>query len=460
MKLLDNGFHSFKKSIKSLNNLELNNTYINDEYEYEIKEIIISLHHSIETLFKHIIREESKFLLYDRLEDVFDKELNKIINPNKKNNKELHTISFMDAVTRVIVLKGIKISNAKYNLFKTLNEYRNSLTHYEFDMKNKDIEHLLANIIPIVYNILSTQINEFSQFARINDLESNVSDINKNELIWKLSRYYDLLDKVNKADDKLKEYDNNKGLINQFYENHKKNKDNIYEICPYCNKKDVFKKINTVIIGLSEKAYSGKCEYCNFELNKEEALFILNEFFDGQTYKNRHEYYILDELENIISIDDLKDEEIREKINQLYISYSDKVQATLIKILENKIEVLCEEFSERYFEQNISGYVEYGEAMLIDGSVDINLYSYEVDITDDEELIKYINNINILTRGDIEFIDRVAYNNEFEYELIYPDANYDNEDVYGTCNVHINFELDRDCFDLELIEDLEDDDIE
>lgn len=460
MKLLDNGFHSFKKSIKSLNNLEINNTYINDEYEYEIKEIIISLHHSIETLFKHIIREESKFLLYDRLEDVFDKELNKIIDPNKKNNKELHTISFMDAVTRVIVLKDIKISNAKYNLFETLNEYRNSLTHYEFDMKNKDIEHLLANIIPIVYNILSTQINEFSQFARINDLESNVSDINKNELIWKLSRYYDLLDKVNKADDKLKEYDNNKGLINQFYENHKKNKDNIYEICPYCNKKGVFKKINTVIIGLSEKAYSGKCEYCNFELNKEEALFILNEFFDGQTYKNRHEYYILDELENIISIDDLKDEEIREKINQLYISYSDKVQATLIKILENKIEVLCEEFSERYFEQNISGDVEYGEVMLIDGSVDINLYSYDVDITDDEELIKYINNINILTRGDIEFIDRVAYDNEFEYELIYPDANNDNEDVYGTCNVHINFELDRDCFDLELIEDLEDDDIE
>lgn len=67
MKLLDNGFHSFKKSIKFLNNLDINNIYINDEYEYEIKEIIISLHHSIETLFKHIIREESKFLLYDRL---------------------------------------------------------------------------------------------------------------------------------------------------------------------------------------------------------------------------------------------------------------------------------------------------------------------------------------------------------------------------------------------------------
>lgn len=163
-----------------------------------------------------------KFLLHDRLEDVFDKELNKIINHNKKNDKELHTISFMDAVTRVIVLKGIKISNAKYNLFETLNEYRNSLTHYEFDMKNKDIEHLLSNIIPIVYNILSTQINEFSQFARINDLESNVSDINRNELIWKLSRYYDLQDKANKAEDKLKEYHNDKSLINQFYENYKK----------------------------------------------------------------------------------------------------------------------------------------------------------------------------------------------------------------------------------------------
>ena len=81
-----------------------------------------------------------------------------------------------------------------------------------------------------------------SQFARINDLESNVSDINKNELIWKLSRYYDLLNKVNKADNKLKEYDNNSGLINQFYENYKINKDNIYEICSYCNKKIYLKK--------------------------------------------------------------------------------------------------------------------------------------------------------------------------------------------------------------------------
>ena len=68
---------------------------------------------------------------------MFDKELNKIINPNKKNNKELHTISFMDVVTRVILLKGINISNSKYNLFETLNEYRNYLIHYEFDMKNK-----------------------------------------------------------------------------------------------------------------------------------------------------------------------------------------------------------------------------------------------------------------------------------------------------------------------------------
>lgn len=41
-------------------------------------------------------------------------------------------------------------------------------------------------------------------------------------------------------------------------------------------------------------------------------------------------------------------------------------------------------------------------------------------------IIKYINNINILTRGDIEFINAISYNNEFEYELIYPDANNDN----------------------------------
>ncbi|WGX76512.1 hypothetical protein QJS64_04975 [Paraclostridium bifermentans] len=69
MNLVDNGLHSFKKVIKSLSELD---TYRNtDEYEFEIKEIIISLHHSIETLFKYIIKSESECLIYDKIEDFF-----------------------------------------------------------------------------------------------------------------------------------------------------------------------------------------------------------------------------------------------------------------------------------------------------------------------------------------------------------------------------------------------------
>lgn len=44
MKLRDNGLDSFKKAIKKLQ--QINNISPGD-YEYEIKDIIISLHHSI-----------------------------------------------------------------------------------------------------------------------------------------------------------------------------------------------------------------------------------------------------------------------------------------------------------------------------------------------------------------------------------------------------------------------------
>lgn len=122
------------------------------------------------------------------------------------------------------------------------------------------------------------------------------------------------------------------------------------------------------MIGLAEKAYGGRCKYCDFELTKEEVLFILNE------------------LENITSIDDLKDEDIAEKINELYITYRQKIQATLIKIIENKIELLCEEFSDKYFEEHISGHVEYREEMLVQGTIDVNLDSYDLGINKDNKI--------------------------------------------------------------------------
>lgn len=190
-----------------------------------------------------------------------------------------------------------------------------------------------------------------------------------------------------------------------------------------------------------------ECNVCSKKCNIDNDKFI-----EIKLSNSNINIPMLEKLEGIISGESLIDKDTIENINNLQSIYGDEIEQRVMRILEDKIEVLCEEFSEKYFEQNVIACGEDGEDMLINGSVNINLFSDDLDIEYDDELIKYLNNINKLTRGNIEFIKKLSYNNVFEYELIYPDANNDNEDVCGICNIHINFELDTDRFELEAIE--------
>ena len=92
-----------KKTIKKLDNLHKG--FDSLEYECRLKDIIINLHHSIETMFKYMIKEKDEFLLYSNCNDIFKGRVLSKFNTPKKD----------------------------YNKFKTLNEIRNSLTHYERD---------------------------------------------------------------------------------------------------------------------------------------------------------------------------------------------------------------------------------------------------------------------------------------------------------------------------------------
>ena len=129
MNLFENGKDLLKKTIKKLDNLHKG--FDSLEYECRLKDIIINLHHSIETMFKYMIKEKDEFLLYSNCNDIFKgRVLSKFNTPKKE---EIKTIQFLDAVDRVIVLCNIDIVKEDYNKFKTLNEIRNSLTHYERD---------------------------------------------------------------------------------------------------------------------------------------------------------------------------------------------------------------------------------------------------------------------------------------------------------------------------------------
>jgi len=124
MNVLDNGIDSLQKALQSLNNIDKVNE---EKIEFELKDIIIRVHHSIETLVKYLIREKNEYLIYDKLDKVFE---------NKRASKESkkNTIQFLDAINRICILYEIKISDNDYDKIKDLNEIRNSITHYEINL--------------------------------------------------------------------------------------------------------------------------------------------------------------------------------------------------------------------------------------------------------------------------------------------------------------------------------------
>lgn len=445
MKILDNGFHSFKNAINLLQYLEKPK---DQNYEYTLKEIIISLHHSVETLFKYIIKSTNEYLLYENINDIFSQKSKNFIE-NKNNDIKYQTIKFIDAIDRVIILKNEKMSSKQYNFFITLNEYRNALTHFELETENKQIEHLIANVLPIIYRILKNNIPQFKEFAKNNNLQANVNSIIKEELNWKLKQHINLIKKIQNVDTQIKYYDSNPKEKEKFFKNHNTKEKNInYEKCPYCNK-NTFIKTNTIIIGFEEKIFSGECKFCGFKSNKENALFIFNDFSNYELYLNDCFTYIFDILEEIICNEDNLDktlelEEIK-VLGQLYESNKEKMEDVFIQIVQKKVEELCEYFAESYFDKHVNGYVEYGEEMLNEGSVSIDL-SLE-DLECDNELVNIINNIYVFTNGNLEFLDgKVQYSNEFEYSIIYPNPNWDNEDTEGPCYIQADYKFDSSNF--------------
>lgn len=67
MNLVDNGLDSLRKALLALFNMD----NIKDSEDFALKDIIINFHHSIEVLFKHLVSEKNKFLIYENQELIF-----------------------------------------------------------------------------------------------------------------------------------------------------------------------------------------------------------------------------------------------------------------------------------------------------------------------------------------------------------------------------------------------------
>lgn len=194
MNRFENGFHSFKKAIRGLTKDSID--------EFDLKEIIINFHHSIEVLFKYILFNKHSLFIYDNIEKLIDENFNIKIGISRKNedknNTELFTITFNDTVKRVIVICEETIDKYTYNRIKNLNKFRNSLIHDELDLIKEDVEQLIISVLPTVIMILRKHLpeenrKEFIKFIDNKDIIAKLNNLYTDNDKWKIITIINLL---------------------------------------------------------------------------------------------------------------------------------------------------------------------------------------------------------------------------------------------------------------------------
>lgn len=399
MNLYENGTDSLKKSIKIFN--EINNEYFSknkykqkniykNQYqedffdkikeenllegkefellknrEYKLKDLIINLHHSIETMFKYMIQQKNEYLIFENCEEIFKAKATSTFKDEKK--VELKTIQFLDAIHRVIVLYDIQITQLDYNKFVLLNKMRNALTHYEKEFTDNEVEHLVALLIPILLKIYKDNIFDFESWAKKNEIYSTINNcINKNDL-WLLEKHYDFKTRWNECQNEWSCLETtNKSKIEKLFKN--KNKLITYLECPVCGK-ELFIPTGAYIINLEEYLYLGKCKCCNIDIKKEDAEFIALNYGKYDNYDLNKIDHIKNAIENLLFSNNLNFDEIRDIIKQIietiYINkeiFIDDFKKNLIYLIKD----ICEIIEKEAFNFSMD---EFSDIVIYDNSI-------------------------------------------------------------------------------------------
>lgn len=305
MDILENGLDSIGKSINLLK--KIHNTRNNEYYEFLLKDIIINLHHSTETLFKYLIKQKDEYLIYSDLEDIFKINVeNKFKSTNKI--KQMQTIQFMDAIHRVIILYDIDLKQEEYNRFKFLNDIRNSLTHYELEFKGDITEHTIALLLPTLFNIYSKYICIFDDFANKNNFYVDIKDTIKIIEIWNLKRIFQLNKKVDKAIAYINALENDSKQKSKII---KTNESNIeYIDCPICKYKK-FKANGNLILANDNIDFTGICMYCGISIEKQDVQFINLNFSSYDNFLTWRRRFAIDIFSKILNSDIALNEEYK-----------------------------------------------------------------------------------------------------------------------------------------------------
>lgn len=153
--MLENGMDSIKQGFVNYYKYRtlVENKQATIEDYYVLKRAILNTQHGVEILLKYIIQKKSEFLIIDSIDNDFRKAYLEKIKHNylsvfsAANASKVHTITYKEAVLRAKDLCNIPFTEETINKLYKLGEYRNSLTHAEIDINNRDIENLFDGLL-------------------------------------------------------------------------------------------------------------------------------------------------------------------------------------------------------------------------------------------------------------------------------------------------------------------------
>lgn len=452
MNVLDNGLDSFVKSIKGINSLS---TKIDDlQYEFALKEIIISLHHSIETLFKHLISEKSTYLIYKDLDQLFKNMFLPKIKNNYKVN-QCNTIEFLDAVQRVLVLYEVDIEENEYNRFVYLNSIRNAITHYEWHFENEIAEHTISLLVSTLFRIYKTNLSGFDSFVVENGLISQVTEMDKNNEMWKFEKLLLLNEKIILSNKEIEILDSNPIEKQKIYS--EKQSEVEYIKCRYCNN-ERFMVTGSLIVNSIQVEYLGKCKYCKIELY-ESDIHLLNILNVGNNFK-RVNLYLHSSLSKLLSCENgIRNDygQYTEDIRRLFTKHDEILTQKSIIHLKYIIDEIFTFLATKYFEDEIyyyndvterlveddSGIVELDDILLIEKYLDreegsneeelCSLYDKLIINMDNYSFVTGLNSDEIFEKmWDIDYFE--SYHNAYYH-------NFNNEEREFEISIRVNFNM-------------------
>lgn len=271
MDLLQNGLHSLKKAINNLKDID---GISGDERELILKEVILGLHHSTETLFKYLVKNKHDILIYQDLKDYFSKEVNRIKGEGTTDFK-VKTITFMEAIDRAVVLNesDIEISKVDYGCFERLNSLRNSITHHECNLAEKEVNFLITQVLTIIFPIYKKLIPNFEEYVSKHNLNINGTNQVNDYHIWRFLRHFSLRKKFFESEELISSIKSSNETYAKKLKEIKKEKYIKYYECPSC-KQPYFQKEHIFFEAAEEVGYYGHCLLCELSLNKEDAQYI------------------------------------------------------------------------------------------------------------------------------------------------------------------------------------------